>query len=293
MDTLVAIQVVRPPSEAACAERVARAFGWFRQVEAACSRFDLQSEVMALTRKVGTPVAVSPLLFEAVRVALAVARASRGAFDPTVGHSLERRGFNRNYLTGQTVDSGFPPGAGVSYRDVHLDSARQTLTLRRPLVLDLGAVAKGLAIDLAARELRPFAGFAVDAGGDLYLGGHNAEGESWRVGIPHPRHPGEILETLRVRDAAVCTSGDYERTAAGDAAAHHILDPRRDRSPSALASVTVVAPNAMLADALSTAAFVLGPELGPRFLERQGVEGLLLTPSLERLETPGFASYRA
>ena len=92
-------------------------------------------------------------------------------------------------------------------------------------------------------------------------------------------------------DAAVCTSGDYERTVpAADGGGHHILDPRSGASPDAVASVTVVAPTAMAADALATAAFVLGPREGLRLLERQGVEGLILTPALERYETRGMAS---
>ena len=62
---------------------------------------------------------------------------------------------------------------------MRLDPDRRTITLRRPLTLDLGAVAKGLAVDMAARELEPFRDFAIDAGGDLYLGGSNPQGEPW------------------------------------------------------------------------------------------------------------------
>src|ERR687885_298232 len=99
MDTLVAIRVVRGGAGEDPAARVARAFAWFREVEERCSRFDPASEVLGLTARVGTPVAVSPLLYEAIAFALAVARASGGAFDPTIGHPLERRGLDRNYLT--------------------------------------------------------------------------------------------------------------------------------------------------------------------------------------------------
>jgi thiamine biosynthesis lipoprotein len=97
-----------------------------------------------------------------------------------------------------------------------------------------------------------------------------------------------VTETVRVSDKAVCTSGDYERAAPAPTGEHHILDPRSGRSPCEVASVTVVAPNAMLADALSTAAFVLGPADGVRLLERHGVEGVILTPALERHATAGF-----
>src|SRR5919199_1949156 len=177
MDTLVTIRVARGAAGEDPSPLVARAFAWFRQVEERCSRFDPASEVLGLTAQAGAPVAVSPLLYEAIAFAVAVARASGGAFDPTIGHALERRGFDRNYLTGERVAAPVPPDARTSYRDVRLDPARRTVTLRRPLVLDLGAVAKGLAVDLAARELAHCAGYAIDAGGDLYLGGRNAAGE--------------------------------------------------------------------------------------------------------------------
>jgi len=143
---------------------------------------------------------------------------------------------------------------------------------------------------MAVRELSGFAGFAVDAGGDLYLGGTNPDGHPWSVGIRHPRRDGELIDTLTVTNLAVCTSGDYERRASGDAGGHHIIDPRTGRSAPAVASVTVVAPSALLADALGTAAFVLGPAEGIRLLERHGVDGLIISPELERHATPGLNS---
>ena len=97
----------------------------------------------------------------------------------------------------------------------------------------------------------------------------------------------ELIDSLRVSNQAVCTSGDYERRTPA-ATAHHILDPRTGASPQSVASATVVASGAMLADALATAAFVLGPEEGIEFLNRMGVDGLIVTPELERYETRGL-----
>jgi thiamine biosynthesis lipoprotein len=148
-------------------------------------------------------------------------------------------------------------------------------------------VAKGLAVDAAGRELEPFRDFAIDAGGDLFLGGSNPQGAPWSVGIRHPRRDRELIRTLRVSDKAICTSGDYERRGP-DAGGHHILDPRTGTSPHSVASATVVASSAMLADALGTAALVLGPEDGIRLLHRMSVEGLLVTPDLDRFETEGL-----
>jgi thiamine biosynthesis lipoprotein len=290
MGTVVTIQVVvREPGAGSTDYRdaVERAFDWFREVEASCSRFDPAGEVADLSRHVGKPVAVSATLFHATEVALAVAAASGGAFDPTVGARLAGRGFNRNHRTGEAVDLPAGADADVSFRDVVVDPQRRTIMLQRPLVLDLGAVAKGLAIDLAARELAPLQHYAIDAGGDLYLAGLNEQALPWRVGIRHPRQPDHVLATLQVSGLAVCTSGDYERPAP-TGAGHHIVDPRTGSASEAIASVTVVAPSAVLADALGTAAFVLGAHDGLALLERHGVDGLMVTTSLDWHATRGM-----
>jgi FAD:protein FMN transferase len=273
------------------AERVAaveRAVGWFEQVTATCSRFLPDNELVQLSDRIGEFVPVSALLFETVQFALHVAEQTNGAFDPTVGHRMALRGFNQEFRSGRAAHVDVAGDGTASYRDVVLDPDGRTITLLRPLVLDLGAVAKGMAIDMAARELQPFRDFAIDAGGDLYLGGSNARGEPWSVGIRHPRKRNALIETLRVSDAAVCTSGDYERRRKADPGIHHILDARSGATATAVASATVVAPTAMAADALSTAAFVLGTAEGVDLLEHEGVEGLLFTPTLERFTTRGM-----
>lgn len=295
MGTVVTIHVVgheQHPREASQREEaVERAFRWFASVEECCTRFEPSSEMMQLTTQIGVPVRVSTLLYEAMQFALTVAEQSAGAFDPTVGYAMESRGFNREHRSGKRIETAIDARAGISasYRDVRLNPDNRTITLLRPLVLDLGAVAKGLAVDLAARELQPFQNFAIDAGGDLYLGGCNPDGEPWSIGIRHPRRDNELIDSLRVSDCAVCTSGDYERRSPTDGG-HHILDPRKRSSANDVASVTVVAPNAMLADALATAAFVLGPAEGIRLFDRLGVNGLIITPPLERHETRGMSA---
>lgn len=292
MGTVVTIQVVgHDANQAERDERgaaVARAGEWFAQVEACCTRFDAASELRRLCARVGERVPVSEMLFEPLRFALAVASETDGAFDPTVGGRMESRGFDREHRTGAAARTVGTPAANASWRDVQLDQASRTVTIGRPLTLDLGAVAKGLAIDLAVRELQPFEHFAVDAGGDLYLGGRNADGEPWAVGIRHPRAGHGVIETIRVSNAAVCTSGDYERPGVANDGGHHIIDARTGSSAAALASATVVAPTAMVADALATAAFVLGARGGVELLERNGVDGLLFSPSLERFTMGGM-----
>ncbi len=288
MGTVVTIQVVGHGEDQqqrdARAASVARAADWFRSVEKCCSRFDPESELRQLSEHTGVPVRVSSMLYAAIQFALAVAEESGGAFDPTVGQRMEARGFDRNYRSGERAASAVATSDGVSWRDVLLDGDAQTVTLMKPMVLDLGAVAKGLAVDVAARELEPFVNFAVDAGGDLYLGGHNEKDEPWSVGIRHPREQ-SLIETMQLSNTAVCTSGDYEKKSVVDGNVHHIMDARSGETAAALASVTVVATSAMVADALATAAFALGPVDGLEFLERHAVRAVLITPRLERFET--------
>jgi len=293
MGTPVTIHVVGSGAEAGVDGAIERAFGWFHEIEERCTRFKPSSELMQLTAQAGVPVPASAILYEAVRFALMLAEETGGAFDPTVGHRMEARGFNREHRTGEIVRTAIAPDDDVGYRDVQLDPDRRTIMLLRPLTLDLGAVAKGLAVDTAARELASFKDFAIDAGGDLYLAGSNPEGDPWYVGIRHPRRDDELIASLRVSNQAVCTSGDYERRIPGAdteqrRSGHHILDPRTGASAQCVASATVVASGAMLADALATAAFVLGPEEGIQLLTRLGVDGLIVTPELERYETAGL-----
>jgi thiamine biosynthesis lipoprotein len=274
MDTDVNIQIVSDVPRADLEPATQRALAWFEAVERICTRFDPTSEVMQLLQRVGRRVHVSTLLFEVIAFAMDLAEQTDGAFDPTIGATLEDLGFHTNYRTGDTVRSGIET-RGLSFRDVRLDRRARTVRLRRPLVLDLNAVAKGLAIDLATAELRDFPDLCVEAGGDLFVRGHNAPGEEWHVGIQHPRADGLLARTLHVTDMAVCTSGDYERRSAG---VGHILDARTHQPVSDLASVTVVAPTAMAADGLSTAAMVLGRSRGHAFLETQGVGAILVGP---------------
>jgi thiamine biosynthesis lipoprotein len=292
MGTLVTIHVVdreaTPARSQDVEQAVDRAFEWFRQVEQICTRFDPTSELMTLTRRVGLATPVSDILYGAVDLAVGVAAASDGAFDPTVGRLMEQRGFDRNYRDGRSVRT--PEAApDVSFRDLQLDPDLKAITLTRPLVLDLGGVAKGLAVDLAARELQPLEHFAIDAGGDLYLSGRNELDAPWRIGIRHPRADGQLIATLTLSDRAVCTSGDYERRDEATSEGHHLIDPRTGVPATSIASATVVAASAMLADAMATAAFVLGGRDGVSFLEQHGVDGLLVTPQLEWHVTDGLS----
>ena len=312
MGTVVTFRIVGNANSSteqhARSEAVTRATEWFRQIELSCNRFDSSSEVRKLSQHVGRPMRVSALLFQSVQFALAVAEETSGAFDPSIGLRMEALGFDRDYRTGKSSGTntdlltdlkhsqaahaeprrrGDNERRAATFRDIELDEASQSITLHAPLLLDLGAVAKGLAIDVAAREFQPFENFLVDAGGDVYVQGHNEHNELWRIGIRHPRIADKLLQTLHVSNTAVCTSGDYERRVEATAEGH-VVDARNGMPIHSIASITVLASSAMVADTLGTAAFSLGVHEGLALLERHGVDGLIVTPSIERFTTTHF-----
>ncbi len=163
---------------------------------------------------------------------------------------------------------------------------------RSPEVLaDLGGIAKGYAADRALEVLKDagVASATINAGGDIALLGTHS-GKPWRIGIQHPRHQDQILVTLEVTDQAVVTSGDYERFFEREGVRyHHIFDPSTGHPARLCQSVTIVANDAETADALATAVFVMGPELGLALLEGlPDVEGLIVTADGQLLKSSGL-----
>ncbi|MBD3410285.1 MAG: FAD:protein FMN transferase, partial [Ignavibacteriales bacterium] len=159
-------------------------------------------------------------------------------------------------------------------------------TLRGGAALNFGAVAKGYAVDRAARILDE-AGieeYLINAGGEIAMRGE------WTIGIQHPRKRDATYATLTLEDAALGTSGDYERYFIADGTRyHHLLDPRTGRPARKAQSATVIAEDATTADALATAAFVLGPELGVRLIEKiDGADALIIDADGEEHTTKNF-----
>lgn len=288
MDTVVEIQVVLhdPVAEEEAETRIDRAFEAFRSIEQACSRFSPDSELMNATRFIRQPVAISPFLFEPLKFALNLAESTDGEFDPAIGKVMEEQGYNRHYLTGEPIET--PTAEAATFRDIVLDEQERTLFLKKRLAIDLGAVAKGFAIDLAANELKEFKGFIVNAGGDLFAGGLDTSGRPWKIGIQHPEKKDQIIHIIEVSNEAVCTSGSYERRSATLPDMHHIISPKTGSSPNDVVSSTVIAPFAMMADAFSTTAFLLGSENGREFIESMNLKGLLVTSDLQIVNVGGI-----
>jgi thiamine biosynthesis lipoprotein len=155
--------------------------------------------------------------------------------------------------------------------------------------ITLDGIAKGYIVDAGVKILRGhgFENVLVEAGGDLLASGYKAAEVPWKIGIQSPRKGRSgLMQILSVKNQGVATSGDYMQSYSPDFANHHIIDPRCGRSPREIASVTVIAPTATLADGLSTTLMVLGPEAGTRLMKHfPDCEAYLIGKDLKMIVT--------
>ena len=234
-----------------------------RHVDESMSTYKPSSEVSRVNAHAADgPMKISKELFGLLRTALEYSRITDGAFDITyasVGYLYDFR--KRVRPDDAAIGKALP---AVNYRHVMLDEKNQTVRFSQQGVrIDLGGIAKGYAVDcgIEALQARGVTRAFVSAGGDSRIIGDRF-GKPWMVGIRDPRAgPGSVITRIPLTDAAMSTSGDYERFFEEDGVRfHHIIDPHTGHSASKVRSATVIGPKAVRTDGLSKTAFVLGPD---------------------------------
>lgn len=268
---------------------VTDAFGEMARIEDLMSPNRPQSDVARLSQS-PDGLEVSAETAEVVALGLRIAKASGGAFDMTLGRlkTIWRIETDEPRVPSPSEIREAVAGAGP---DALKMEGNRVIKGSPGLSVDLGGIAKGYAIDRAADVLRQSGveSASVNAGGDIRLIGDHG-GRPWRIAIQHPRDAARQLATLELAEISVVTSGDYERYFIRDGKRyHHIFDPRTGYPADRCQSVTVAAPTAVLADALSTAVFVLGPEDGLKLLEETPqVEGVIVGADGAAVVTSGL-----
>jgi len=247
-------------------------------VNAKMSNWDPNSEVSTFSAMESTdPVAVSPEFVTVMAAANDVHAKSGGKFDVTLGPLIELWGFGprkpEDPLPAEDAIKTALEGVGQS-RLLALDTEQSTLAKSAPEVgINLSAIAKGYGVDAVAETLQEFEieNYMVEIGGDLVTKGENIKGEPWRIGIEKPDASAQTVQlVVPVSDLGLATSGDYRNYFENDGRRYsHILDPVSGQPVThATTSVTVIAQNAMLADAWATAMLVLGREEGLKVAEQ-------------------------
>jgi thiamine biosynthesis lipoprotein len=282
MGTVVEITLMGESEETA-QKAAFQALQEIKRIEYLMSLWIESSDVNRINRSAGNDgVKVSPETIEVLRRAQEISKLSEGAFDPTVAPLVQ--------LWKKARERGTPP---------KMEEVKETLSLvnfknlkthhggkvslgkkgKKGMAIDLGGIAKGYAVDRAFKLLKGlgYGNLVVNAGGDLRVGGSKPQGP-WSIGIQHPRDPEKIMARISLSDTAVATSGDYEKFFIHQGKRyHHILNPKTGFPAEGYQSVTVLHKEGIMADALATAIFVLGPEKGFSLCQRlEGVDCLIV-----------------
>lgn len=265
-----------------------------RTLESEWSVTDEHSEIYAVNHSGGNPVTLSEDTADVVRFALEMAQETGGALEPTIYPVLTAWGF--------TTDHNRIPGSSeikellglVDYEKVQLNG--QEIRLPEGMELDLGAVGKGYAGDLAASlvEEAGVTSALLNIGGNVQTVGSKPDGSKWRLAIRSPYGEGEV-GVLEVSDCAVVTSGNYERYFTGEDGKRygHIIDPKTGYPvDNGLASVTIITDEGKMGDALSTSMFVKGLQGAQEYWKsHDGFEMIIMTEDKELYLTEGIADH--
>lgn len=281
MGTAIKVELWHTDADAGRAA-IAAVMDEMHRIDRLMSPFKPESELSLINRDAAQrPVNVSRELFDLLARSLEFSKRTNGAFDITfssVGYLYDyRRGVKPSAAE---IKRKLP---AINYRHVQLDSANTTVKFAYPGVrIDLGGIGKGYAVDtsIAVLKQRGIAHALVSAGGDSRVLGDRL-GRPWRVGIRDPRRRDGVVAVIPLVDAAISTSGDYERYFEADGVRyHHILNPKTGRSPTEVHSVTIIGTEGTTTDALTKGVFVLGVDAGIKLIESfPGLETVIIDAS--------------
>ena len=293
MDTTVTIAVYASDENEAT-QAIDRAFEEIKKVDSLMSPSKEDSQLNLLNKESGLQGA-DPAFIYVLERSIYYSEISGGAFDISIQPVLDL--WKSKFSPGGTYK---PPTPGelnetlelVNYSEIRI--ADGNVTLQPGMKVAVGGIAKGYAVDMAIESLEAdrMENAFVNAGGDGKYIGRKPDGTAWIVGLQNPDKNEEYVTAIRAEDVAVATSGNYERYFNESAKVSHISDPRTGYPSTSLISSTVIAKDAIDADAFATAVFVLGEEEGLEMIENvEGVECLIITEDRRLVYSSGFREY--
>ncbi|OWA34729.1 thiamine biosynthesis protein ApbE [Saccharibacillus sp. O16] len=267
------------------------------KIDRELSRTNPDSDLYKVNAAAGQQaVQVSQGTFDAVKKALDYAEATHGLLDPTVGPLINLWDIGHQDAKVPNKNELETARRLTDYHKVVMDEANRTIKLEQPgMVLDLGSIGKGYAADQVSLYMQQhhLNSALINLGGSSIVAvGSKPGGADWNVGLQDPdKNRGSQLGTIKINNETIDSSGVYERYFMQDGVRyHHILDPRTGYpTQNGLMSITIVSDNATDADALSTAAFVMGLKDGMAYIERQkGVEAFFVMDDNQIYATSGL-----
>jgi thiamine biosynthesis lipoprotein len=284
--------ILYAPAERAAKGASDAAFAQIAAIDRILSDYNPESELSRLNRTAGSgqSVATSEHLYNVLARSQALARATDGAFDVTVGPYVRLWRRARRSKEMPPAERLAEARAAVGYQFLKLDDKYRTAQLLKPhMRLDLGGIGMGYAVDeaLAVLRRRGFTRALVDASGDIGVGDPPPGKCGWTIGVVPLDAAGTPSMDILLANAAVTTSGDaFQHVVIGGRRYSHIVDPRTGLGLTDQSGVTVIAPDCTTADSLATAVSVLGPTAGLKLVEQTpGAAALIVRSTDARPET--------
>jgi thiamine biosynthesis lipoprotein len=251
-----------------------------KRLEVLLTEFSETSATALINRAAGKhAVEVPAEVYQLIRRSKELSNLAQGAFDITAGVLKRLYNFKGGDFTWPDKATLTQKLACSGYAKIKLTPPNQVLLEKEGMHIAFGAIGKGYAADCVTAMLvhQGVTSGVVNASGDLTAWGKRTDGTPWRVGIADPDAPDRTLLWLPIDGASVATSGDYEQFVMRDGIRYAHTDPKTGLPVKGIKSVTIVSPSAELSDALATAIFVMGPEVGLHFLEQlPHVHGLIV-----------------
>lgn len=252
------------------------------RIEKIISSWDKDSETSMINKNAGIkPVKVSKELFDLIERSIKISEITDGAFDITYASMDEIWKFDGTMDKVPTEEEIKKSVSKVGYQKIQLDKQEQTVFLsEKGMCIGFGAIGKGYAADKAKELLvsKDVRGGIINASGDLTTWGTKVTGEKWLVGIANPLSKDKVFSWLPVIESSVATSGNYEKYIVLDGEKYsHIIDPRTGYPTKGINSVSIFAKQAELCDALATAVFIMGRDVGLHLINQiDGVEAVVV-----------------
>jgi len=278
------IAVTHPDDSLMALKAIETAYQEIDRIESLISSWKPTSQTSLINSNAGkAPVKVAAELFDLIYRSIKVSELTGGAYDISFAgtgdlwrfEGQEQRQFPDSVLVKDAIKR-------VSYQNIILNREHGTVYLKQEgMKIGFGSIGKGYAANRAMQVMKDLGikSGMVNAGGDLVTWGPSPKGKEWPVGIADPNQYGKIFAWLSVKDLALVTSGDYQKFFTYNGTRYgHIIDPKTGYPVTGIKSVSILCPDAELADALATGVYVLGAKRGMELIDRLNqVEGLIIT----------------
>ncbi|MCL9808446.1 FAD:protein FMN transferase [Flavobacterium luminosum] len=271
-----------------CSDKINLAIEEIKRIERLLTTFSTDSVTFQINENAGNkPIVVPDEVFNLIERCQMISRITQGAFDISYG-SLDKRfwNFDTQMTSLPDPETAKKSVALINYENIILDKENKTIFLKnKGMRIGFGGIGKGYAAEMAKKILlqNGVESGIVNASGDLTAWGTQENGQAWTIGVANPNHRNDIFSTFKITNKAVATSGNYEKfVIINNKKYSHTIDPKTGYPVSGIKSVTIIAENAEIADALATPVTVMGIEVGMDFINQLKHIGCIIIDDYDR-----------